>query len=590
MKIKFLSKEDMKLLKRAFAYVKPYKLRLLLFFICISSSIIFGLIEPYIYGVLIASLPKGELEILVKCLVFLSIVSLSQLVIMHFHSYIETYLNNNIVKDLKCDMYDKILNLPAKAFDETPVGEFISRLHNDAEALSGIITFQVVNTIIDILKAIVIGFVVFKINIRLALIVIVCFPFSYYIFVRYGKKLKKKNMELKNILDDYFSSVEQSFQGIREVKCLGIKKHSFREFDNISNDVKEKGIEMALINIVAHDLSSFVNITSSVLVMGIGGYFVINKILPLELFIAFSSYSRQFSNSLMNITKMNATIQQALTSLERIFGLMDNLSYSNESFGEKSIVEVQGDIKFANVSFSYGEDENVLNDINFQVMGNKKLAIVGKSGAGKSTILNLLLRLYDYDSGEITIDNIDIKEFDEKSLRSHISVIRQDPFLFNISIMENIKIANPNATEEEVYDACKSAYIHDFIMSLPSKYDSIVGENGVNLSGGQRQRIAIARGLIKKSKIILFDEATSALDNESQYFIKQSLNLISNKHTIIIIAHRLSTIIDADEIIVIDNGTIVGQGSHNNLIKNNVAYKNLYEADMEILNIPQEVG
>ncbi|WP_291580086.1 ABC transporter ATP-binding protein [Clostridium sp. UBA6640] len=590
MKIKFLSKDDMKLLKRAFAYVKPYKLKLLLFFICISSSIIFGLIDPYIYGVLIASLPQGNVYILAKCMVLLSIIYLLQLVIMHFYSYIETYLNNNIVKDLKCDMYDKILNLPVKAFDETPVGEFISRLHNDAEALSSIITFQVVNAIMDILKAIVIGFAVFKINVRLALIVIACFPFSYYIFVKYGKKLKKKNMELKNIADDYFSSVEQSFQGIREVKCLGIKKHNFIQFNNISNDFKQKGIEMALINIVAHDLAGFINIISSVLVMSIGGYFVINKILPLELFIAFSSYSKQFSCSLMNITKMNATIQQAITSLERIFGIMDNLSYSNECFGEKSIMEIEGNIQFTNVSFSYGEDGEVLKDINFQVMGNKKLAIVGKSGAGKSTILNLLLRLYDCDYGDITIDNIDVNEFDEKSLRSHISVIRQDPFLFNISIMENIKIANPNATEEEVYDACRSAYIHDFIMSLPSKYDSIVGENGVNLSGGQRQRIAIARGLIKKSKIILFDEATSALDNESQYFIKQSLNLISKKHTIIIIAHRLSTIIDADEIVVIDSGRIVGQGSHSDLIKDNVIYKNLYEADMEILNIPQEVG
>lgn len=589
MKIKFLSKDDMKLLKRAFIYVKPYKLRLLLFFICISSSIIFGLIEPYIFGVLISSLSQGSLDVLVKCLVFLAIVSLLQLVIMHFYSSIETYLNNNIVKDLKCDMYGKILNLPVKAFDEMPVGEFISRLYNDAAALSDIITFQFVNTIIDILKAIVIGFVVFKINIRLALVVIACFPFSYYVFVKYGKKLKKKGMELKNITDYYFSNVQQSLQGIREVKCLGIKKHNFMEFDNISNDVKDKGIEMALTNIVAHDLSSFVNITSSVLVMGIGGYFVINKILPLELFIAFSSYSKQFSSSLMNITKMNSTIQQALTSLERIFGLMDNLSYSNEYFGEKSIMEIEGNIKFTNISFGYDEDGEVLKDINFQVMGNKKLAIVGKSGAGKSTILNLLLRLYHYDSGEIAIDNIDIKEFDEKSLRSHISVIRQDPFLFNISIMENIKIANSNATDEEVYDACKSAYIHDFIMSLPNKYNSIVGENGVNLSGGQKQRIAIARGLIKKSKIILFDEATSALDNESQYFIKQSLNLISKKHTVIIIAHRLSTIIDADEIVVIDSGRIVGQGSHSDLIKDNVIYKNLYEADMEILNIPQEV-
>ena len=222
---------------------------------------------------------------------------------------------------------------------------------------------------------------------------------------------------------------------------------------------------------------------------------------------------------------------------------------------------------------------------NLEIKANKKIAIVGKSGGGKTTLFNLLLRLFDPVQGDIFIDNINIKDLDEESLRKHISIIRQDPFLFNKTILENFKIVNPDITLEEVREYCKKAYIDDYIMSLEKGYDTLIGEGGVNLSGGQKQRLAIARTLMKNSKIILFDEATSALDNESQEYIKNTINELSKTHTIIIIAHRLSTIKDADKIYLISDGQVVASGSHKYLIKNNKQYKQLYNPEQMDLNI-----
>lgn len=263
---------------------------------------------------------------------------------------------------------------------------------------------------------------------------------------------------------------------------------------------------------------------------------------------------------------------------------MDNITYESEKFGDKHIENFKGNIEFNNVWFGYKKDKPILKGISFKISNNNKIAIIGKSGVGKSTIFNLLLKFYTPNKGNIKIDNIDINDYDEFTLRNNIAVVRQEPFIFNTSIKENLVIVNKNATDDDIIEACKEAYIHDYIINLPNKYETVVGENGINLSGGQKQRIAIARALLKNSKIILLDEATSALDNESQFYIKEALKDISNKRTVIIIAHRLSTIIDADEIYIINEGKIVGKGNHYSLIKDNIFYKELYEKEINMSN------
>ena len=280
-----------------------------------------------------------------------------------------------------------------------------------------------------------------------------------------------------------------------------------------------------------------------------------------------------------NINSLMQVYQKVSVSIGRINEILQNKMYDDEKFGTKNLKQIQGKIEFKNVNFSYANDEQILDNFNITFMPNKKQALVGKSGQGKTTIFNLITRIFDTTNGEIFIDDTNIKDLTEESLRNNISVIRQEPFIFNRTILENFKLVNNDISLEEVRKYTKMAYLDDYIMSLPNKYDTILGEGGINLSGGQKQRLAIARTLAKNSKIILFDEATSALDNKSQMFIKQAIDSLVKDHTIIIVAHRLSTIIDADIIYVVDKGKIVASGTHQELLKTSKIYKELYESE-----------
>ena len=268
-------------------------------------------------------------------------------------------------------------------------------------------------------------------------------------------------------------------------------------------------------------------------------------------------------------------------SATRVFEVIDSNTFRKEKFGKKHIDNIKGDFEFKNVSFSYDKKQKVLDNISFKIKHNETVSFVGKSGAGKTTIFNLLAKMYDIDDGEILIDGINIKELDCDSIRGNLSIITQNPYIFNMSIRDNLMIVKEGLTEEEMIEACKTAMLDDFIQSLPDKYDTLVGEGGLSLSGGQRQRLAIARALVQKTKIILFDEATSALDNETQKGIQDAINNMKDDYTILIIAHRLSTVINSDKIMMVDNGKIVATGTHEELLKNNKEYKNLYDMELK---------
>ena len=280
-----------------------------------------------------------------------------------------------------------------------------------------------------------------------------------------------------------------------------------------------------------------------------------------------------------NINDLTQNYQKVVVSMTRVSEILENGLYQDETFGNKEIKDLKGIVEFKNVSFSYPGEENTLNNFNLTLEPNKKIAIVGKSGQGKSTLFNLLTRIFDANEGNILLDNIDIKDLSEETLRKNISIIRQEPFIFNKTIKENFMLIDKEISLEEIRKYSKLAYIDDYIMSLPNKYDTILGEGGVNLSGGQKQRLSIARTLSKQSKVILFDEATSALDNQSQEYIKKAIDNLVTDHTVVIVAHRLSTIMDADIIHVVDKGQIVASGSHLELLKTSDIYKNLYETE-----------
>ena len=290
-------------------------------------------------------------------------------------------------------------------------------------------------------------------------------------------------------------------------------------------------------------------------------------------------YRENILSFFSNLSKIKSNAQDIEIVSERMWEIIDNQSYPKETFGDKELQNFEGKIEFKNVEFAYDENHELFKNLNLKIQPNECVGFVGKSGQGKSTIMNLISKFYECKGGEVLLDDVNIKELTENAIRNNISVVPQNPYIFNYSIRENLLLAKPDATQEELENACKKAYIHDFIMSLEKGYDSLVGEGGVTLSGGQKQRISIARAFLKDSKILLLDEATSAVDNESQAKILQVIKDLQKQKTIIIVAHRLTTIQSGDRIFVVDNHEIVASGSHKQLMKNSEFYRNLYNIE-----------
>ena len=399
---------------------------------------------------------------------------------------------------------------------------------------------------------------------------------SYKFFPR----IKKTQESIKKEADNYVKTATENITGIREIKALGIKDNVER---NIFNDLKNLFIHEKKIRnyqvwyFSLNNLMYF--ILQFIILYTAGLYFVQGKIIY-SLFIVLESYIWRIDEVVESISDFGVSYNKVTVSLKRIDEIVNNKLYEDEKFGDIELDNIKGKIEFKDVKFKYKEDEDyTLTGLNLKIEPNKKVAIVGRSGNGKSTLFNLLLRYFDSTEGKILIDGIDIKDLTEESLRKNISIIRQTPFLFNLSIMDNFRYVKEDIKLEEVREVCKRAYIDDYIMSLPNGYDTIIGEGGVNLSGGQKQRIAIARTLLKNSPIILFDEATSALDNESQDYIKKTIDDLVKDHTIVIVAHRLSTIVDADVINIIDKGKLVDSGKHKELLEKSNVYQNLYKSE-----------
>ena len=351
-----------------------------------------------------------------------------------------------------------------------------------------------------------------------------------------------------------------------------------RRFENLNNEK----YEMENTNLSFLLCRWYCNQISYFLMIVIVGLLVKNGSIEIATAVVLFNFGNRYNSLVGYITGAHVLVKEFNLSATRIFDIFEDKKYEKESFGNKHLSKINGDFEFKNVTFKYSTN-NVLNNLNFKVNANETVAFVGKSGAGKTTIFNLLCKMYDKYEGLITIDGINIKELDKDSIRGNITIVSQNPYIFNMSIKDNLKLVKNNLTDKEMKEACKMACLDDFIESLPNKYDTIVGEGGINLSGGQKQRLAIARAFVQKTEIILFDEATSALDNETQAKIQQAIYNLQKEYTILIIAHRLSTIKSADRILVLDNGNIVGEGTHTKLLKTCKLYKELYEN--EISNI-----
>lgn len=490
--------------------------------------------------------------------------------------YLYNYMEINFIKDVTKDMYDKYQDLPSIAFEEAGVGELINRLYSDPDRIMELLT----RIIKLICKAITLGFVIiisFSVSIYIGLEMLLFGLLMYKLAKEYFPKIKETQKKIKLDTDKFVKDATENITGIREIKALGIKKNMKDILNERVDSMCDESMKIRNYEMFYWGFNTGLFYVVQFIILLTCGYLFIKGHIVYSIFMMIEMYLWRVNEVSQQISEFGVNYNKVKVSLNRIDDVLSNRIYDDEKFGNVELVDPKGCIEFNNVSFKYRKNENLsLNGFSVKFKPNKKIAIVGRSGNGKSTIFNLLSRFFDPVKGNILVDGIDIKDLTEKSLRSTISSIRQNPFLFNMSILDNFRLVKREVTLAEVREVCKKAYIDDYIMSLPKKYNSIIGEGGINLSGGQKQRIAIARTLLLNTKVILFDEATSALDNESQKYIKKTIDNLVKDHTIIIIAHRLSTIIDADEIYLVEKGRIACSGSHEKLLRTSGTYKKLY--------------
>lgn len=488
-------------------------------------------------------------------------------------------LENNFVKNGQVELYNKMLNLPAIAFEDMGVGELTNRLNNDLEKIISLLK-KIVDLSSRLITAIVILFYSFYISIYVGLEFIALGIIMYILANIYYPKIKKVQEEISKESDKLSKIATEDINGIREIKALGIKTNASLRMKNLIYSINNKRNKISNDEHIYYGINNFAYFSFEFIIFLTVGLLVFKGEIDIKIFLIIQSLIWKFEYVIEQLSDFGVSYNKVIISLKRIEEIINNYLYKDEHFGNKEINDEKIRINFDNVKFKYRKEENyILKGLTMQLLPNKKIAIVGKSGQGKSTIFNLLMRYFDTSTGKILINDVNIKDLTEENLRKNISIIRQDPFLFNQSIIDNFKIVKNDATLDEIRNVCKKAYIDDYIMSLPKKYNTIIGEGGINLSGGQKQRIAIARTLLKNAKVILFDEATSALDNESQEYIKKTIDDLVTTHTIIIVAHRLSTIIDSDIIYLIQNGKVVASGKHQSLMKKSAIYKKLYNPE-----------
>lgn len=564
--------------KLIFHYLKGEKVSLVLLVILMVFNYVPNLCCPIFIGKALEFLLLKKYTLFVKYLVFYFlgyIIVYGVLLIPRLILY--NKLQMSFINKVCKDMYNKYQNLPAIAFEKAGVAELINRLSSDPDRVLDLLN-QLVKMILKIIMALIIVVVSFKISIFIGIEITIFAIIMGIISSKYFPVIKNTQKEIKKESDKLIKRATENLTGIREIKALGIKNNMINLINNDIDNYCNKSLKINRYESVYNGLNNIVYYVLQFIILLTCGYLFIKGYIVYSVLMMVHTYIWRIDEVAETLSSFGVNYNKVKVSLSRIDEVVNNKIFKDEIYGDINLNNPKGNVTFKNVSFKYTKKENLtLDNLSLNIKNNQKTAIVGRSGNGKTTIFNLLLRYFDVTNGEVLIDGVNIKDLTEESLRKTISCVRQNPFLFNMSIFENFKIVKPDITLKEVKEVCKRAYIDEYIESLPKKYNTIIGEGGINLSGGQKQRLAIARTLLLNTKIILFDEATSALDNESQKYIKMTIDDLTKDHTIIIIAHRLSTIIDADEILVIENGKLESKGTHKELLKKSKVYKGLYE-------------
>ncbi len=574
-------KEMKKLLsnfKKMWPYAREAKKDIIIDVVGMTFLSLIGFIRPFLDAKLLIFLTTIEFDkVLMVCLIIFVLEVLrntfNAMCSKHFRLFYQTTVTN-----LRIDILKRALKIEMSELDNNSSGVFIDRINKDAGNIPDILD-SIENVLLSLIVNTGVLITIFFINKILFIYIVLAVSIIFTIEKISITKRFVIDKKRRKINERITSLIGESIRGIRDIKVLNADNRILDKSEREFRSSMRETLEMNKIRYRYRWLSGTTKDFYQLFLIVIGIVLITNNMLSLENFIIIFMYRDRIQNLLTEVIWIAEKSKEFNLSFDRVFEIIEEKKFKKEKFGNKNILKLRGNIEFRDVNFSY-KDQPTLRNLSFKVEPNQIIAFVGKTGAGKTTVFNLINKLYTIENNMIFLDNKDINTLNKNSIRNNISLVTQNPYLFNFSILENLKIVNNKASLKEIKAVCKKACIDEFIEALPDKYDTVIGEGGVTLSGGQKQRIAIARALLKKSEVILFDEATSSLDNQTQHFIKEAINNIKGEKTVLIVAHRLSTIIDADKIFVLDNGTKVGEGTHEELLKNNSIYKELYESEV----------
>ncbi|WP_281942363.1 ABC transporter ATP-binding protein [Paenibacillus tyrfis] len=567
------------MLRRFFAYYQPYKGLFLLDFSCAIIAALLELAFPIAVNRVVDDLlPSGKWEwILWGCVGLLGIYAVSAA--LH---YVVTYwghmLGINIETDMRKKLFDHVQKLSFRFFDNNKTGHLVSRMTNDLMDIGEIAHHGPEDLFIAVMTLAGAFGIMLNINWQLAVLTFIIIPLMIYLSLYFSQKMSRAFKRMFADIADYNARVENNISGIRVVQAFSNEKHEIARF--AENNIRFRMTKLLTYRIMAWNssLSYILMKLVSLFVLVCGTWFVIQQKMTYGEFIAFVMLSNVFLGPIQKINSVIETYPKGIAGFKRYLELLETAPDVDDAPDARQVEHLKGNIRFSGVKFGYENKEKVLQDVHLNVRAGETVALVGPSGAGKTTLCSLLPRFYEVDEGSITIDGIDIRQMMLQSLRSHIGIVQQDVFLFDGTIRENIAYGKLGATDEQIWEAARRAQLEELILSQPEGLDTLIGERGVKLSGGQKQRLSIARMFLKNPPILILDEATSALDTETEAAIQQALAELSEGRTTLIIAHRLATIKNADRIVVVADQGIAEQGNHEQLLAAEGAYSRLHRA------------
>ncbi|MHB8853915.1 MAG: ABC transporter ATP-binding protein [Ignavibacteriaceae bacterium] len=581
---------DAKLMRRLLGYIKPYRKYVISAILLNVVVAALGPLRPYLTKIAIDKyIAHSNYHglLLISLMLFGSLIL--QAFIQYFLTYYTQYLGQKTILDLRTQIFTHTQKLALRFFDKTPIGRIVTRVTNDIESLNDLFSSGIVMVFSDVFIVIWILVFMFFMDIKLSLVTLSVLPVLVYVTFLFRRKVRSSYRNVRLHLARLNSYMQEHITGMNVVQIFHKEKDEMDKFLDINKEYREANIKSNLYYSIFYPSVELLSSTATALIIWYGGGEIVRSSLSLGVLVAFVQYTEMFFRPIRDLSEKYNILQTAMASSERIFKLLDNKTFVQNPEQPQELKDVKGGIEFRNVWFAYNKDEYILRDISFRINPGETVAIVGHTGAGKTSLINILTRFYDIQKGNIFVDGIDIKTLDKKELRKYISIVLQDVYLFSGTIKSNISMNNDEIQDEKIQEAAKLVGADRFIDQLPNKYDEIVKERGSTLSVGQKQLISFARALAFEPHILILDEATSSVDTETEIIIQKAIEKLLVGRTAIVIAHRLSTIQSADKIIVMHKGEIRETGNHQQLLAKKGIYYKLYQLQYKDQEISKAV-